>query len=195
MSYQPSSRAAEIAAQHVESIVAAAEAAADEVRRQAEEQAEAIRAEGRREAEAELERARAEALKLGQDARREAENMRTDAQKESDQIREQTRRAVEGRVDLAEERAAAVMKEAETLSTGLRRLGDALSEQGGRILRDVEAAHRRMQADLQVSAGDEREPSRRPRAARTPSDGGRERAGRTNPLEDFEVPRWVGRDR
>ena len=37
----------------------------------------------------------------------------------------------------------------------MRQLGRSLEEQADRILRDVQAAHRRMQADLRVQSGDE----------------------------------------
>ena len=74
-----------------------------------------------------------------------------DAQKESDQIREQTQRAVEGRVAAAEKAAAEVLEEARTLHNGMRRLGEALTDSAERILRDVQAAHKRMQADLRVA--------------------------------------------
>jgi colicin import membrane protein len=195
MAYEPGSRAAELAAQQVESIVGAAQASADLVQQEAARQAEGILAQARQEAEKELERARAEAVKLGEGARRDAEALVEDANKESAQIREQTQRAVEGRVSDAEEKAARVMEEAETLSKGLRRLGETLGEQGGRILRDVQAAHRRMQADLKVAAPDPEETLRRARSARTPADGGRERARGSNPFEEIDVPGWVGPDR
>jgi hypothetical protein len=187
------SRAAELAAQQVESIVSAAQAAADEVKLQAEQEAEAIRAQGRQEAGAELERARTEAVQLGQEARKDAKSLVDDAERESAQIREQTQRAVEGKVADAEERAEQVLAEAETLSTGLRRLGETLSDQGGRILRDVQSAHRRMQADLRVAPSG----SERPRSSRSPGEGARDASGgrSRNPLEDLEVPNWVGRER
>jgi vacuolar-type H+-ATPase subunit E/Vma4 len=197
MAHEPGSRAAELAAQQVESIVGAAQASADLVQQEAAREAEGIIAQARRDAEKELDRARAEAAKLGEQARRDAESQVEEASNESAQIREQTQRAVEGRVADAEEKAARVMEEAETLSKGLRRLGEALGEQGGRILRDVQAAHRRMQADLQVAAPDPEETLRRARSARTPADSGQERVGggRRNPFEEIDVPGWVGPDR
>jgi hypothetical protein len=192
---EPASRAAELAAQQVESIVAASQAAADELRREAEQQAEAIRSEARLAAERELEEMRAESIRLGQDARQEAQNLVNDAKKESAEIREQTARAVEGRVADAEQKASQVMSEAETLSLGLRRLGESLTDQGGRILRDVHNAHRRMQADLRVMPVDRGEPARRSRTDRAPA-GDRERSGGgQNPFEGLDVPDWVGRER
>jgi hypothetical protein len=199
MAYEPASRAADLAAQQVESIVSAAETAAEQVKWEADREAEAIRAEGRHQAEAALERAQAEAVELGQGARRDAEALVADAKKESEQIREQTRRAVEGRVADAEEKAGQVMEEAQALSRGLRQLGETLSDQGARILRDVHAAHRRMQADIRVlpRPAPTGEPARHPRA-RPAADSERERArggGQGNPFQDLEVPNWVGRER
>ena len=122
-------------------------------------------------------------------------------------MREQTRRAVEGRVAGAERAAAEVLKEAQALSGGLRQLGRSLEEQADRILRDVQAAHRRMQADLRVQSGDELptssssgrgtraapprtnprpRPARRPRAA-----AGVAGSGPANPFDDLEVPGWT----
>jgi hypothetical protein len=102
-----------------------------------------------------------------------------------------------------------VLSEAKVLSTGLRRLGESLSEQGERILRDVSAAHKKMQGDLRV--GPSGEPP--PRAPRRPSDSHEaellatvrqaeeEREGeprrrpsapaRKNPIDDLDVPNWV----
>jgi hypothetical protein len=199
MSVEGTSRAGELAARQVESIVTAAEAAAEEVKREAERKAEEIRRGARKDAERELEQRRTEAVQLGKDARRDAKGLVEEAEKESAQIREQTRRATEGRVAEAEKRAAQVMSEAETLSDGLRRLGESLTGQGERILRDVQAAHRRMQADLRIGPSDsdiESEPASertRTRAASPPAGERGRPAGRRNPLEDLEVPRWVGR--
>ena len=79
-------------------------------------------------------------------------------------MREQTRRAVEGRVAGAEKAAAEVLEEARALSGGLRQLGKSLEDHADRILRDVQAAHKRMQADLRVGLGRADEPA--------PSSGG-----------------------
>ena len=121
----------------------------------------------------------------------------------------------------AEKAAAEVLEEAHALHSGMRRLGEVLSDQAERMLRDVQAAHKRMQADLRVGPG---EPTRRRRRARPArgaeeprcSRGGaqRERAHhrrgrggarrraeapprrrRGNPFDDLDVPSWVARDR
>ncbi len=224
------SRASDLAAQQVEQIVSAAQDAADHIREEAESERKELREQGQRDAErmrekaraeieaarqkahdraeAELNEARKQAVMLGQDARREAETMVGDAKKESEQVREQTRRAVEGRVAGAEKAAAQVLLEAETLSGGLHQLGRALGDQADRILRDVQAAHRRMQADLRVESGDDlpatssarpREPAgQREGPANRETAGARRAAGevpapargRTNPFDELEVPGW-----
>ena len=136
-----------------------------EAREQGKREAERIRQKAKDESEAELMESRKQAVMLGQDARQEAEATVKDAKEESERVREQTQRAVEGRVAGAERAAAEVLKEAQALSGGLRQLGRSLEEQADRILRDVQAAHRRMQADLRVQSGDELPDVVRPRAA------------------------------
>ena len=209
------SRAAEIAAGYVESIVAAAEQSANELTEKARREAEEVRAKAREEAARELDDARRKAVELGQDARRSASEQIAEAQKEAEQIREQTRRQIESRVAEAEEAAARVLEEARTLSSGLRQLGGSLQSQGERILRDVQAAHKRMQADLRIELP---EPEPRPRDRETGRGGssdshatpeeraaleraaselreGTRRPARPpqNPLDDLDVPRWVER--
>jgi hypothetical protein len=214
-----SSRAAEIAAQQVESIVSAAQAAAAQLRNEAERDAEGIRAAGERDAARRLDKARADALRLGQDARREGEKLLEDSQREAAELRERTRRESQERVAAAESAAGEVLEEARALSSGLKQLGQMLGNQGERILRDVQAAHRRMQADLRVSpeAGPAAPPARR--ASRSPAPAAEEdealetlrravadeREGeqqerpsretrtreRPNPIDDLEVPNWV----
>ena len=121
------------------------------------------------------------------------------------------------RVAAAEEAAAQVLEEARTLSSGLRQLGASLQSQGERILRDVQAAHKRMQADLRVSLPEvdrpAREPERRPSTEKrsgtpaTPEERAaleraaselRESPGRSsrrgdNPFDDLDLPSWVKR--
>ena len=101
----------------------------------------------------------------------------------------------------AERAAAEVLEEARALSGGLRQLGRSLEEQADRILRDVQAAHRRMQADLRVGPriGRRRSPAptgggaRAPRAARAGAPRVARarrvrRGGRRNPFDDLDVP-------
>ena len=136
------------------------------------------------------------------------------AKKESDQIREQTQRAVDGRVAAAEKAAAEVLEEARALSGGLRQLGRSLEEQADRILRDVTAAHKRMQADLRIGPGrrapsrpsprppasptarrgppaNRRQPSRQAVARRRPRRRRRRASARTR-SRSSRCPNWVG---
>ena len=113
-----------------------------------------------------------------------------------------------------------MLEEARALSGGLRQLGRSLEEQADRILRDVTAAHKRMQADLRIGPGpataELREPAaprprRRPAAPRA-TEGPRSASAPTpsrrhgaptrrasgaladpsadNPFEELEVPNW-----
>lgn len=209
--------ASELAARQVEQIVAAAQAAADEIKAEAAEERKEQREQGKRDAErviqkardqgeAELNESRKSAVMLGQDARREVEATLTDAKEESEKVREQTRRAVEGRVASAEKAASQVLEEAQALSGGLRQLGRALEDHAEKILHDVQAAHKRMQADLRVESGGgaspppasrPRQPEPAPARRRsTPVDGAQESRQsrspreRPNPFEDLDVPRW-----
>jgi F0F1-type ATP synthase membrane subunit b/b' len=214
------SQAALLAAQQVESIVAAAQGAADELTRQAEAEAEQIRTEARKQSEHELAEGRRQATALGKEARETADTVLKEARHDAQQEREQAHRAAEARVAAAEKAAEDVLAEAKVLSTGLRRLGESLSEQGERILRDVTGAHRRMQADLRVGPAEEPAPTPRradsglrrgedriPRRAdpreeellatvkeaeeQRSGDEPRRRRGRENPIEDLDVPNWV----
>jgi len=194
MSEERTPRASELAASKVEEIVTAAgEAAAQiresaeldgrQIRADAEAQAERAREEAKRAAEAELNEARKATILYGQDARREAEALVGAAKEEADQIREQTQRAVDGRVAAAEKAAAEVLEEARALSGGLRQLGRSLEEHADRILRDVTAAHKQMQADLRVGGvGEPAAGTRSGFISEAPgehSTSGEERAGRT----------------
>lgn len=229
MSATPGSRASELAARQVEEIVSAAQLAAEEIRREArleqedlrrwaQEDGDELREKAHHDAEKLLEQARKQALLLGTDARREADALVDDAREESARTREQTQRAVDGRVAAAEKAAADVLEEARALSGGLRQLGKALEDHAERILRDVTAAHKRMQADLRVggtragepagttpAASDEAAPPA-PAGRGAPNDRGDQRRPveqdaapgrreRGNPLQDFEVPSWVGQSR
>lgn len=231
MSAPSGQRASELAAQQVEQIVSAAQAAAEQIRTEAQAERQDIRKAARREgeeavkqarrsAQEDLTEARKEAIHLGQDARRDAGLLLSDAQQEAAQIREKARRAVDGRVAAAERAAADVLEEARALSAGLHQLGKALEDHADRILRDVQAAHKRMQADLRVgSVPDDDDPLRSlaretgsdrsaeggasrsvsvRRESREPAepDGadGAPRGRRRNPFEEIELPPWVGRE-
>jgi hypothetical protein len=145
------SRAAELAAQQVESILQAAEAAAEQIKEEAREEVAAETAGARRRAQEVEQRARDQALEFDADTRREAERLMEDAQRRANQIREQTKRSVAGRVDRAEAAANEMVAHAEALSDGLLKLGELLTEQGERILRDVRSARRQMRANLDAA--------------------------------------------
>ena len=131
-------------------------------------------------------------------------------------MREQTERAVDGRVATAEKAAADVLEEARALSGGLRQLGKSLEDHAERILRDVTAAHKRMRAELRVGgsaagepasealAGAAPAPPAAPRSAparkafaegRADGDGAHGGRPRRDPMDDLEVPSWVGDSR
>lgn len=202
-----SSRAAELAAQQVEAIVEAAQQAAHDMQAEAvrkleeerarleaefasrkqklEEQIEKLRADAEREAHAEREAAHAEAVRQAHDAEVEARK-----------LREEARREAAERVAAAEKAADEALADARAMSGGLQRLGKTLEEYAERILRDVQAGHNRLRADLRVASGtaDERRPAPR-RAARPAEDrlpSGRAR--RSNPFDEIDVPDWVARD-
>ena len=118
-------------------------------------------------------------------------------QSASQTLREQTEAAVQGRVASAEKAAADVLTEARALSGGLTQLGKSLESQADRILRDVTAAHKRMQADLRIESGGgggapraaptaQQEPPRE-RSARSEASGAGRRA---NPFDDLDIPSW-----
>lgn len=234
MSARDSTSTADVAARQVERIVEAAQEAATSIRdqareelelarQQAERDRERVRAEAKRDGERELNESRKQATALAQDARRDAEAMVEDAQRQAAQLREQTRRAVEGRVSGARQAADEVLAEAEALSGGMRQLGATLSAQADRMLRDVQAAHKRMQADLRIGPSDApggrvvaraaatqetgdtsgEAPARSaPRVEGGASDdsGAEARSStparrRANPFEDIDPPSWVARER
>lgn len=212
MSDGAASRAAELAAQQVESIVAAAQQAAEGLKEEAQREAAQKRRDAERDAGTTRTEARDEASKWLDIARREADEITAEARKQSGE-----------RVANAQEAADEMLGNAKTVATGLRRLGESLSDQADRILRDVHAAHKQMTGDLRIaSAGPGPEPRaaaerlRRERAAeREPA---RDREGRpaTSPdssedqerieailsaersrgrkptgLDDLDVPNWV----
>ena len=153
MNEDPRSRAAELAAQQVEAIVSAAQTAAEQIRAEAEQDAARLRRQGEQRAAAELEAARRDAISLSNESRDQADKLLAEARRESSELRERAQSEAKVRVSAAEEAAEEVMADARTLTNGLRRLGESLTSQGERILRDVQAAHRRMQADLRVDSG------------------------------------------
>jgi hypothetical protein len=189
MSESSSSRAAELAAEQVETIVSAAQAAADEIKDHAQ-----------RDAKEERHKAEREAERIREDARREAEQQLDLARKEGVRVSDEARERAAQRVQGAQEAADEALAEARAVTTGLRRLGESLSSQADRILRDVQAAHRRISAELRVgpapAAAPEPEEAELLRAVQAGerarrSERPRESRGRGNPIDDFDVPNWV----
>src|SRR2546423_12388027 len=137
-----SSKAAEMAAQQVEQIVEAAQLAADRL------EVESAReiAERKRELEKEGDRIRTE-------GNREADKAREDARVEAVKITEEARKKAEERIEAAEKAADEALADAKAMSTGLRRLAAHLEHQAEQILRDVQAGHRQLRADLRVGSG------------------------------------------
>lgn len=173
-------RAAEITAKEVENIIAAASKAGEHMKQQVEREvadlrwqverdAERLREEARRDATAELETARQRAVELEQDARKKAQQRIAEAQKAADNA----------------------LEEAKALSAGLRQLGESLTEHASRILRDVQAGHRRLSADLRIAnagedaraRGESREEGARRRLVAEPSS--------PSPFDAIEVPEWL----
>ena len=153
------SRAGEIAAQQVTEIVKAAEAAAEQIERDALERAQAELESVRAQAEQELaqararvaaleERSRDRALELEDDTEREVERRLSEAQEKAAAVKERTRRSVDGRVERADTAAAEMVAHAEAVSAGLRKLGELLTEQGERILRDASSARQQLRAQM-----------------------------------------------
>src|SRR5581483_4929813 len=109
--------------------------------------------------------ARAEVVRLGEEARQEAAARVADSERLADEM-------------LADARA---------VSAGLRSLGRTLQDQAERILRDVQAGHKRIRSDLRAVSGgvggpgaDSASADDRPRGRR----GG-------SPFDELEVPRWA----
>jgi F0F1-type ATP synthase membrane subunit b/b' len=153
------SRAGEIAAQQVTEIVKAAEAAAEQIERDALERAQAELESVRAQAEQELaqararvaaleERSRDRALELEDDTKREVERRLSEALEKAAAVKERPRRSVDGRVERADAAAAEMVAHAEAVSAGLRKLGELLTEQGERILRDTRSARKQLRAQM-----------------------------------------------
>jgi hypothetical protein len=175
----PSSKAAEIAARQVEQIVEAAQLAADRMQIDSERELQ----DRRREVEKEGDRIRTE-------AKRESDKLVEDARVEALKITEEARKKAEDRTAAAEKAADEALADAQAMSAGLRRLAAALERQAEQILREVQAGHRAIQADLRVASGPGSANTRSSSSAEeAPARSGRRRG---TPFEDIEVPNWVG---
>jgi hypothetical protein len=79
-----------------------------------------------------------------------------------------------------------MLADARAVSAGLRQLGATLQDQAERILRDVQAGHKRIRSDLRTVSGS---------ASSSASDEAL-RSRRASPFEDLDVPSWAeGPDR
>ena len=169
---------ADVAAGEVESILAAAQGAAEQLRQDTLAELDRARAQAERNAEA-----------IGEQARLAGRDEMAEASARAEEIERAARR--EGERIVAEASAAAdeVLADARALSHGLTRLGKLLEEQAAAILRDVEAGHRRLLADLRVGSrrkggGDEPRGRSRARTELTAPAG-------DNPFADIEPPEWL----
>lgn len=178
MSARSQSRAAEIAARQVESIVSAAELTAESLRAEARREGETLRREA--EADGEVIRTRAQ---------RDAEKLAEDARRRVAQIEKEGHDALSLRLAAGEKAANEVLAEAQAIHAGLRDLGSGLTSHAERILRDIQAAHRRMTGNLRSGA----RPSSAPRAPAEPTATRPPSRPAGNGFDGIEVPDWVER--
>jgi len=81
-------------------------------------------------------------------------------------------------------------------------LGQSLEDYAERILRDVQAGHRRLRGDLRIAGGGPpATPGERARRADAEAESAAEAAPargssrrRANPFDDIDLPNWVARD-
>ena len=126
---RPVSRAAEFAAEQVESIVATAQESAEKL----------------------VEAARTEA----ESARQEAESVRALARESAQADVEAARKEASARIRDAQVAADEVLEQAKAVSGGMKQLAHLLTTHAERILRDVTNSHRAMSADLRAAARNE----------------------------------------
>ena len=146
---------------------------------------EAELAEKRAAIDGEIEKIRSDAVREAEkstsEAREKAGQVREEAQKEALKLGEESRKQATERVAAAEKAADEALADARAISGGLRRLGQSLEDYAEKILRDVQAGHRRLRGDLRIAGGG---------APATPGERAR-RASRGSALEDIDVPSWV----
>jgi hypothetical protein len=80
----------------------------------------------------------------------------------------------------AEQYADEMLRDARAVSAGLRQLGATLQDQAEKILRDVQAGHKRIRGDLRTVTG-----------SSAPMSEESTRAVRSSPFEDLDVPSWA----
>jgi hypothetical protein len=158
-----------------------------------------------------------EAEKERLEAAAEAKKVRDDALKEAAELGKQSQIEAAERVGVAEKAADEALADARAISSGLRRLGQSLEDYAERILRDVQAGHRRLRGDLRIAGGgppatpgerarraQPEESGEAPASARTPaqaqapaegSSAGRTGRRGANPFDEIDLPSWVARDK
>jgi hypothetical protein len=164
---QPVSRAAELAAEQVESIVAVATESAEKLTRAAREEAASVRALARESAQADVE-----------SARKEASARIRDAQAAADEVLEQAKAVSSGMKQLAH-----------LLTTHAERILRDVANSHRAMSADLRAAGRDepLVEDDRPSA----EPGETPEASTEPPRGRRRGGSRDNPFADLEPPSWV----
>jgi hypothetical protein len=160
---RPVSRAAELAAEQVESIVAVAQASAEKLTRAAREEAESVRALARESAQADVEA-----------ARKEASARIRDAQEAADEVLEQAKAVSSGMKQLAH-----------LLTTHAERILRDVTNSHRAMSADLRAAARNEPPPAAEAAPDEPGERGEPTRQRRPG------AGRENPFADLEPPSWV----
>ncbi len=162
---RPVSRAAELAAEQVESIVAVAQASAEKLTRAAREEAESVKALARESAQADVEH-----------ARKEASARIRDAQEAADDVLEQTKAVSSGMKQLAQ-----------LLTTHAERILRDVTNSHRAMTADLRAAARN--EPLEAAPVEDRAPA--PEDGE-PGERARPRASSgNNPFGDLEPPSWV----
>jgi hypothetical protein len=165
---RPVSRAAELAAEQVESIVAVAQESAEKLTRAAREEADSVRALARESAQADVEA-----------ARKEASARIREAQDAADEVLDQAKAVSGGMKQLAH-----------LLTTHAERILRDVTNSHRAMSADLRAAARNEPLVNGDDRGqDEPEEMREPREAGGPRR--RAGAGRENPFADLEPPSWV----
>jgi hypothetical protein len=174
-------RPADRAAREVERVVAAAEEAASKIRAEAEQ----LRSAAARKAEETTTAAARDAEAMRARAADDAAKRVADAEQEARRIEQHAERQADVHVTEAQRAADEVLAEARAVSSGLRQLGETLESHAEGLLREVQAAHRSLTADLRLPppGSDSEQPARGRRFGRTRTDSG-------GP-EGLEVPEWV----
>jgi hypothetical protein len=161
---RPVSRAAELAAQQVESIVSVAQESAQKLTRAAAEEAASVRALARESAQADVEA-----------ARKEASARIRDAQTAADEVLEQAKAVSSGMKQLAH-----------LLTTHAERILRDVTNSHRAMSADLRAAAR----NEPLAPAEEREPAA-PAESGERTRPRRPEGGRDNPFADLEPPSWV----